>query len=89
MNPACILIVEDEAAVRHLIQRILESANLLERAAALMPQDDPERNRLMADAGAALNRQGDSRRAEAVLDSAIHVARRSGDVVTEASCRFV
>ena len=66
----------------------LGSANLLERAAALMPQDDPERNRLMADVGAALNRQGDSRRAEVVLDSAIDAARRSGDVVTEARARI-
>ena len=66
----------------------LGSAGLLERAAALLPDDDPERVRLLAEEGAAINRHGDSPRAEAVLDSAIDAARRSGDVVTEARARI-
>jgi class 3 adenylate cyclase/tetratricopeptide (TPR) repeat protein len=64
------------------------SASLLERAASLLPDEDHERDRLLAEAGAALNRQGDSARAEVVLDAAIAGARRSGDVVTEARARI-
>jgi class 3 adenylate cyclase/tetratricopeptide (TPR) repeat protein len=66
----------------------LGSANLMERAAVLLPDDDPERARLMAEVGATLNRHGDSKRAEAILDAVIAQCQRSGDVVTQARARI-
>src|SRR5262249_39490635 len=44
---------------------------LLERAAALLPVDDPERGRLMEDQAAALSRVGETRRAELICDDVI------------------
>jgi tetratricopeptide (TPR) repeat protein len=64
------------------------SSRLLERAAALLPDDDPERIRLIADVGVALNRLGENRRATGVLADVIRSAHRSGDVVTESRARI-
>jgi class 3 adenylate cyclase/tetratricopeptide (TPR) repeat protein len=64
------------------------SSNLLGRAAALLPHNDPDRMRLKADEGVALSRLGESRRAEGIFDEVIEAARRSGNVVIEARARI-
>jgi class 3 adenylate cyclase/tetratricopeptide (TPR) repeat protein len=66
----------------------LSSSRLLERAAALLPEDDPERVRLMADVGVAMNRIGENRRGEQIFTAVIEQAARSGDVVTESRARI-
>jgi class 3 adenylate cyclase/tetratricopeptide (TPR) repeat protein len=64
------------------------SSSLLERAAVLLPDDDPERIRLMADVGVALNRLGEDLRGEEIFAAVIGAAHRSGDVVTESRARI-
>ena len=59
------------------------SSRLLERAAALLPDDDPERIRLMADAGVAMNRHRREPPRGSDPRSVIGSAHRSGDVLTE------
>lgn len=66
----------------------LSSSRLLERAAALLPDDDPERIRLMADVGVVLNRLGENGRAEEILAAVVGSAHRSGDVLTESRARI-
>jgi class 3 adenylate cyclase/tetratricopeptide (TPR) repeat protein len=66
----------------------LSSSRLLERAAALLPEDDPERIRLMADVGVAMNRIGENRRGEQIFAAVIEQSARSGDVVTESRARI-
>ena len=66
----------------------LSSSRLLERAAALLREDDPDRIRLMADVGVAMNRIGENRRGEQIFTAVIEQAARSGDVVTESRARI-
>jgi tetratricopeptide (TPR) repeat protein len=55
------------------------AANLLGRAAALVPQDEPIYPQLLWQLGVALNRLGDDTRAEQVLTEAVELAPASGD----------
>ena len=64
------------------------AANLLERAAALLQQDDPQRLELLPDLGAALTDLGEFARAETVLDEAIAAASASGDAALRANARL-
>jgi len=64
------------------------SSTFLERAAALLPADDPESVRLRGEEAAVLSRQGESRAAEAMCDTVIAAARGSGDIVTELRARI-
>jgi tetratricopeptide (TPR) repeat protein len=60
------------------------SVNLLERADALRPADDPDRLELIVDLGAALHGFGEFARADAVLLEAIATAVEAGDRRVEA-----
>jgi predicted ATPase len=55
------------------------AASLLDRAASLLPEDDPLRRRLLTDLASALFLVGNYRRADAVLTEAIERARAAGD----------
>jgi class 3 adenylate cyclase/tetratricopeptide (TPR) repeat protein len=55
------------------------AANLLRRAAALLPRTDPRRLQLLPDLGEVLLEQGEFAEAEALLSEAILEAARSGD----------
>ena len=58
-------------------------ANLLDRAASLLPPDAPERLELLTDFGSALGESGELTRAESVLREAAERAREAGDVRLE------
>jgi class 3 adenylate cyclase/tetratricopeptide (TPR) repeat protein len=60
------------------------AANLLERASALLPEDDPARLRAQPDLADALIETGALGRAAAVLEQAIETARQTGDKGVEA-----
>ena len=53
--------------------------NLLVRAAALLPGDDPALARLYTSLGAALTEAGQLEKAKATLDDAQRIAANSGD----------
>ncbi|MGZ8636595.1 MAG: AAA family ATPase [Actinomycetota bacterium] len=55
------------------------AADLLSRAAALLPEDHAERRALLPDVGVALSERGDLALADGVLAEAIELAQRSGD----------
>ena len=65
------------------------AANLLARAAALLPADDPERLRTQPLLAAALVETGELARAEQVLDSAISAARAAEDEQVEAHAKLL
>jgi class 3 adenylate cyclase/tetratricopeptide (TPR) repeat protein len=60
---------------------------LLERAAALLPPDDPALAALLTRLGAALFEAGRLADADRVLDSATEMARRLGELMLESSAR--
>ena len=62
--------------------------NLALRAADLLPQEAPDRTRLLADAGAALIEAGDLARAEPLLSEAIEAARATGQRSVELRARL-
>jgi class 3 adenylate cyclase/tetratricopeptide (TPR) repeat protein len=64
------------------------AANLLERAASLLPQDDLDRAVLLPDLAVALTEAGQFQRAEAVLGDALEVAERGGYEVVRAYARL-
>jgi predicted ATPase/class 3 adenylate cyclase len=64
------------------------AVNLLTRAAALFPRDDPLRTSLLPALGAALRETGELVRAEEVLEDALERARESSDRLTELSARI-
>jgi predicted ATPase len=64
------------------------TANLLERAASLLPPDDPARIELLPLLGSALTDSADFARAAAVLAEAISTAKAAGDPGTEALARL-
>jgi class 3 adenylate cyclase len=64
------------------------SASLFDRAAAVLPRDDPAAIRARADEGVALSRLGESRRAEAIFAEVIDAAHRIGEVVIEARAQI-
>jgi class 3 adenylate cyclase/tetratricopeptide (TPR) repeat protein len=64
------------------------AANLLRRAAALLPPLDPERPRLRLDASEALTEQGEFEEARAMLDAAIGEAHELQDRVLEVTARI-
>jgi predicted ATPase len=66
---------------------VAAAANLLGRAAELLPPDDPYRPAILADRGAALS-QTDMSRAEEVLAEAIDAARVTGDRLSESRARI-
>jgi class 3 adenylate cyclase len=61
------------------------AVNLLERATALLPPDDPALGALMPELGAALTDAGRLADAEAVLDSAVEAAAARGEPVAGAN----
>ena len=63
------------------------AAKLLARAAALVPDDDPERPRLLTELGRALRLTGKFDRSEDVLDRAVELAAAQGDRAGEAHAR--
>jgi class 3 adenylate cyclase/tetratricopeptide (TPR) repeat protein len=60
------------------------AANLLDRAARLLPEDSPERLALLPDLGQAVHDAGDFPRADAILTEAIERATRTGARTVEA-----
>jgi class 3 adenylate cyclase/tetratricopeptide (TPR) repeat protein len=64
------------------------AANLFERAAALLPQDDPQRLQILPELGAALTDLGEFVQAESVLDEAIAAASAIGDAALRANARL-
>ena len=56
------------------------AANLLQRAAALLGEKDPDRALLLLDAGEAAADIGELKRAESVLTEAVDRARSAGEV---------
>jgi class 3 adenylate cyclase/tetratricopeptide (TPR) repeat protein len=64
------------------------AANLLRRAAALLPPEHPERPRLRLDAAEALTEQGAFDEARAMLEAAIDEAHLLSDRVLEATARI-
>jgi tetratricopeptide (TPR) repeat protein len=62
---------------------VLGAVNLLERAASLLPAEDPARIQLLPDLGSALLFASDFQRADHVLGEAIELARAAGDPRTE------
>jgi tetratricopeptide (TPR) repeat protein len=73
------------AAGRRALARgdVAAAANLLGRAAALVPTDEPERLEWRIDLGGALREANQLQRAIEVLDDAIRSARSSGDARLE------
>ncbi|MBI2238917.1 MAG: AAA family ATPase [Actinobacteria bacterium] len=65
------------------------AANLLERAAALLPPTDPTRLDVLPDLGQALSEAGRLAEAERVLEEAVEAARGAGDRSLEARARLV
>ena len=78
------------AAGRRALARgdIPAAANLLQRAATLLPPGHPERPRLRLDAAEALTEQADFDEAAAMLSAAIDEAHELGDRVLEATARI-
>jgi class 3 adenylate cyclase/tetratricopeptide (TPR) repeat protein len=78
------------AAGRRALARgdIPAAANLLRRAATLLPPGDPERPRLRLDAAEALTEQGEFEEAGAMLHAAIDEAHELSDRVLEATARI-
>jgi len=64
-------------------------ANLLARAAALLPEEDPDRLRVLPDLAEALYEGAEFARAGAVVDEVIRLARRAGDRSAELRVRLV
>jgi predicted ATPase/class 3 adenylate cyclase len=64
------------------------AANLLRRAVALIPADDPTRLELLPDLGEALMEIGEFAWAETFLDEAVEAAEATGDVRVEAGARL-
>jgi class 3 adenylate cyclase/tetratricopeptide (TPR) repeat protein len=64
------------------------ATNLLERAAALLPSDDPERGELLCELGVALRMAGESERAEDVLLGATESFAGAGDRRVELRARL-
>jgi class 3 adenylate cyclase/tetratricopeptide (TPR) repeat protein len=64
------------------------AANLLERAAALLPNEDPRRLKLLPDIGAALTDLGEFERADTVLAEAVAAASTEGDAALRAHARL-
>ncbi|HEX5938335.1 MAG TPA: adenylate/guanylate cyclase domain-containing protein [Actinomycetota bacterium] len=64
------------------------AANMLQRAAALLPPGDPERPRLRLDAAEALTEQGNFDEAAAMLHAAIDEAHELSDRVLEATAQI-
>ncbi|MGH2635765.1 MAG: AAA family ATPase, partial [Actinomycetota bacterium] len=56
------------------------ASDLLSRAAALFPEDHPERRAMLLDLGEVLSEVGDLARADAAVDEAVRLAERAGDV---------
>ena len=65
------------------------AANLLGRAIDLLPADDPERLRLVADLGDALFEAGAFARADALLEDAVRTATAMGDRTAAGHARLV
>lgn len=63
--------------------------SLLERAADLLPADDPIRLSVLPELGAALEETGDFARSRKVLDEALELARAAGDERTAGHARVV
>jgi tetratricopeptide (TPR) repeat protein len=55
------------------------TVNLLERAAALLPSDDPRRLVLLPPLGRALREEGETDRAETILAGAVELGRATGE----------
>jgi DNA-binding SARP family transcriptional activator/predicted ATPase len=70
-----------EAAGREALARsdLPAAANLLERAVALLPEEDPQRAALLPELGGTLMEAGELRQAEAVLEEARRAAAALGD----------
>jgi class 3 adenylate cyclase len=64
------------------------AANLIGRAAGLLPQDAPERGELLVDLAEALHETGELLRAREILQQALNGARASGDDAVEARARL-
>jgi class 3 adenylate cyclase/tetratricopeptide (TPR) repeat protein len=64
-------------------------ANLLARAAALLPEEDPDRLRVLPDLAEALYECAEFARAGAVVDDVSRLARRAGDRSAELRVRLV
>jgi len=78
------------AAGRRAVSRVDFSAamTLLNRAAQQLPEDDPERARVLGELGATLNRVGRNVDAERTLSEAIQLADRSGEIVVATRARL-
>jgi DNA-binding SARP family transcriptional activator len=63
------------------------AVNLLDRAAALLPGDDPALGRLYTSLGAALNEAGQLEKARAALDQAQRITAAHGDELQHARAR--
>jgi tetratricopeptide (TPR) repeat protein len=67
----------------------LGGIGLLSRAAELLPEDLPERIRVLPDLAAALQDAGELSRAESVLEEGLRAATREGDRPTELRIRML
>jgi tetratricopeptide (TPR) repeat protein len=65
------------------------AGNLLQRAAALLPFDDPTRSQLFVEAGEAFTELGDLVLADSLLSTAIEEAATLGDRALETTARIV
>ena len=65
----------------------LAAVNLLDRAAALLPRDDPALARLYTSLGAALTEAGQLEKAMTTLDHAQRIAAANGDEGQRAHAR--
>jgi tetratricopeptide (TPR) repeat protein len=63
------------------------TVSLLDRAAALLPVEDPRRLGFLPSLGRALREEGHAKRADAVLSEAVERGRRAGEQAVEADAR--